>query len=464
MHCKASLTDDFVLENTSLSWRTSKYKVYKENLLFDMERARFPDTQQYAEIYANAVKASAPARAELKLYAPQKKVLRKAMTDNYKSPRNYDADLAKTLDKQNRALNKLCAPLNKVIHLFSRNIETFGLVPTGAAATAAATAAAAAPKRVTLTACPATSCSGFLNDEFACGLCLTTACKTCHEIIDGAHTCDPNTVATIKALKAETRNCPTCATIISKIDGCDQMWCTQCHATFSWRTGLLENGHTHNPHYYEWMRKNGGLDRNPGDLPAAAPGLACGFPDFYTVLRAFSSEDRTNVRELDFQRGLAIKTQAFDERTYAIYNIQEYHRLISHMENSYRRSLTPWTAFAFAAAAAAAAAADTVPVPDNHDLRVKFLVKEIDEKKMKLTLQQRDKAYRKNLTKNQIYQMTYEVSGDLFRSLMRDMNVNETVLALENLFTYSNSCLKKVVENYTCIVPMYDFAKNKLTV
>jgi hypothetical protein len=40
---------------------------------------------------------------------------------------------------------------------------------------------------------------------------------------------------------------------------------SQCHTTFDWNTGEIETGVIHNPHYYEYQRKNGTLQRNPGD-------------------------------------------------------------------------------------------------------------------------------------------------------------------------------------------------------
>lgn len=120
-------------------------------------------------------------------------------------------------------------------------------------------------------ACPAEDCRGFLSTQWKCGLCSQWTCNECHVVKgprnDSPHTCDPEHLETAKLLNKDTKPCPKCGTGIYKIEGCDQMWCTQCHTAFSWRTGRIET-HIHNPHYYEWQRRtnNGVIPRNVGDF------------------------------------------------------------------------------------------------------------------------------------------------------------------------------------------------------
>lgn len=119
--------------------------------------------------------------------------------------------------------------------------------------------------------CPDEDCRGYLSTQWKCGMCDKWTCPDCHVIKgnsrDAQHTCDPDVKATAQFLAKDTKPCPKCSTPIHKIEGCDQMWCTQCHTAFSWRRGTIET-RIHNPHYYEWQRQqNGGAaPRNFGDF------------------------------------------------------------------------------------------------------------------------------------------------------------------------------------------------------
>ena len=118
-------------------------------------------------------------------------------------------------------------------------------------------------------ACPDPECRGFLSTQWKCGLCQKWTCPDCHAIKgleqSVEHVCNPDEVASAQLLAKDTKHCPKCSTGIFKIDGCDQMWCTQCHVAFSWKSGLIETK-IHNPHFYEWQRSQGTLQREPGDV------------------------------------------------------------------------------------------------------------------------------------------------------------------------------------------------------
>ena len=104
--------------------------------------------------------------------------------------------------------------------------------------------------------CPDGNCRGYLSTQWKCGLCNKHTCSKCITIKnDENHECNNDDVETAKLLKDNTKPCPKCSTGIFKIDGCDQMWCTQCHTAFSWKSGQIQT-RVHNPHYYQWLREN----------------------------------------------------------------------------------------------------------------------------------------------------------------------------------------------------------------
>ena len=171
--------------------------------------------------------------------------------------------------------------------------------------------------------CPGVDCKGFLNNHWNCGICNIKVCKDCHEIItenqylllkqkekeeksnsvtkdDEIHVCNPDTVETVKLLKKDTKNCPGCKALIYKIDGCDQMFCVECKTSFSWKTGEIEKGRLHNPHYYEWLRKtskDGQIRREEGDTRTnnriLNPTEFCGGENPLLECRAFNDNSFT---------------------------------------------------------------------------------------------------------------------------------------------------------------------------
>lgn len=114
--------------------------------------------------------------------------------------------------------------------------------------------------------CPVADCRGYLSTRWKCPICEIWVCKNCHVTKksenDDEHKCKEDDVKTAEMIMNDTKPCPKCGTRIFKNGGCPQMWCTNCHTGFSWQTGKIVTGPVHNPHYFEWMAKNGTAERN----------------------------------------------------------------------------------------------------------------------------------------------------------------------------------------------------------
>lgn len=154
--------------------------------------------------------------------------------------------------------------------------------------------------------CPVDNCNGFLNTDWKCGICLTETCSSCLEVKLTDHICDEGVRSTVELLKKETKPCPNCCFSISKIEGCDQMFCTSCNTAFSWRTGKIEVGRIHNPHYYEYLRKispDGQIRREEGDGQCGVVILTWRNPIhiiFQKLIVEFTaSQDEIIIQEMD---------------------------------------------------------------------------------------------------------------------------------------------------------------------
>lgn len=171
-----------------------------------------------------------------------------------------------------------------------------------AAATADGSGAPEVERRRFIMACPNNECRGFLSSQYKCDLCTNFTCVDCHEMIGQSktdpHTCDPANVESATLIKKETKPCPGCNARISKISGCDQMWCTVCHIAFSYNTGRVDTGVVHNPHFYQFQQ----TQQTNGAAAAAQPPnnrrngpcgtTLCSYQEFRSITRQLETEDR----------------------------------------------------------------------------------------------------------------------------------------------------------------------------
>lgn len=235
MNCRRGWTREVIDSQLLTTWINGEYKKHRENILLDRERSRLPAAQLIIE--------------------------------REKKAQEYDPAL-EALEKEIKDLEQ---------QLVSKREEYLTILRIKGALLRGIDSTEENTRRVFVMPCPVTGCRGFLSQAYKCGICDTYVCPDCREIKgterDADHTCDQNVVATIRALKKETRPCPDCGANIFKIEGCNQMFCTNCNTPFDWLSGRkIVHGAIHNPHYFEYLRAaNGGvMPRNPGDIPCGA--------------------------------------------------------------------------------------------------------------------------------------------------------------------------------------------------
>lgn len=270
--------------------------------------------------------------------------------------------------------------------------------------------------------CPGVECRGFLSTAYKCGTCSKKTCSACTEVIadeEGApeHVCKPESVESTKAIKKETRPCPKCAAPIYKIDGCDQMWCTNggCNTAFSWDTGRVVAGRVHNPHYYEWVRRTGGgvAPREVGDIPCG------GIPAYHQFSQPFFSKYTMITSK--------VRNPLF-----------EIHRRAVEIEEALPRY------------------PQQVPALMNKDINVAYLMNKMTEEEWIVALEHADTKFQKKREIGQILHTLVTATADILRNIhvrMLEPGMymeipgwieNEILPTLESLRTYTNETFKKL--------------------
>ena len=254
-------------------------------------------------------------------------------------------------------------------------------------------------------------------------MCKTQVCPDCHEIKSDnpeekkEHNCDPNIVESVKQIEKDSKPCPKCSSTIYKIDGCNVMFCTICHTAFCWKTGKLETGRIHNPHYYQWLRDNNG-------------GVIQREEEKIETVRSCELLDYRSMRNILYN-----KFQHLFEYTEFINIVDRYskiHRLILHIQydtlvHVYR------------------------DVGDenkkNDDLRVKFLLNDIKEEEWKKLLYRRERKEICDKSFRDILSMFCTVGTELINETLNfdkvSLIVNQLIV-IDKLIKYINDSLEKV--------------------
>ena len=279
MNCRTGWSREFLDEHMTKAFRTGAWRDHRKKMIVNREKALLPNFQKYAA-----------AKKRLNELLP---LLAKARSDENtilvkKSKIDMNIYNTKRLmiqnsDKDEESINLLKIYLDEykdwTVYSITQSVKTerIQLKYNKYTEIYEGTAKKDVEKREFIMKCVKEGCRGFLSQSYKCELCNTYVCKDCMVIKkvrdDTEHVCKKDDIDTVALIRKETRPCPKCGIRISKIDGCDQMWCTAdgCGTAFSWITNKIISGVIHNPHYYDWLRRN-----NSGEAPRTVGDIPCG--------------------------------------------------------------------------------------------------------------------------------------------------------------------------------------------
>lgn len=369
-NCEKEWTRKFLVENFTKKFVSQDWKKNREKVLFDREKALLPATQGVVEERKN------------------KDRIKKEIED---------------VDDLIRDLRTRRANLETAYH-------RGGSVVVGQ------------ERRQFIRACPDEDCRGFLSSQWKCGTCSKWTCPDCHVVKgdrhDSEHTCNPADVETVKLLNQDTKPCPKCATGIYKIEGCDQMWCTQCHTAFSWRTGRIET-RIHNPHFYEWQRRNNGeAPRNVGDF-------VCGRELNYRTTGVLTNNLRMKLNNRS-------ESGRDPQNVRVIY--RQLDRLVQSVLHLQQVQMPTYT---------------VDQVENNLNLRVEYLMNELSEEDFKIRVQRANKQHEKKREIGEVIHLYVQTVTDIMYRLNEYAKNNEDIVNHESQTKANSDAEREVIINKT---------------
>ena len=229
MHCNVAFQMEHIHDLFAKSFWTNEFKKHREKMLFSLERSQCAATLPYVQMADDHDAAVADLRA-------------------------CRAEMAALVVRLQQKKAEERVLLRRVQATELTNDRRLPATPT----------------HESHIPCNTPQCRGFVTQHTPhCACCKHRTCHRCHQTMrDGEHSCAEEDVATVQELRRNAKQCPECRVYISKVDGCDQMFCVSCHTAFSWNTGERVHGPIHNPHYFEVRAR---LGDHIGRPPPANP-------------------------------------------------------------------------------------------------------------------------------------------------------------------------------------------------
>jgi hypothetical protein len=322
LHCRVNYNDATLLEICTKTYIQHVYFKHRQEVLINRERANLPGLQDVAiderRKRGNEEKIN-EIKKDITVLETQRDVI---MTEYNKLYTEYYSKLAAKQDYSaiRKQLDDILVQSDKLRTQINNKKDDINRIKWPAAyglpANGGTHAKPEEEKKKFIRRCTRDGCQGFLSTAWKCGICEYYSCSKCFitktKKHDDPHECKKEDIETAEMIKADCKPCPNCGEFIQKSSGCDQMWCISCQTPFSWTTGkVVTGGIIHNPHYYEWMKRNGGAaPRNPADVPCG------GYPNAWELRRMPKGmSNAISNKFFEFHR-ICQELQDISERTY----------------------------------------------------------------------------------------------------------------------------------------------------
>lgn len=392
MNCRKAWSRLFLVNQFTKVFVNKTYRSAREDILYDLEKAMFQQTMPYVEHWKKCKKNEKIVQENLNIIASlRQNIAAIGYIENIDQKRTYCDMMVEinriSLENEYMLFENGARKVNKEDH------------------------------RKFIKPCPQNGCKGFLSTQWKCELCEKHTCPTCHEPKETEHTCNPDHVKSVEMLSKDSKPCPKCGVLIFKIEGCDQMYCTSCHTAFSWRTGRVEIGRIHNPHYYDYQRRQGTIERETGDVQCG------GMPQLHTLL------DRLSC--------IGIYPM---ERSFVSY----FHRCILEFEQYTLPRYNIGT---------------VTPFDANREIRVQLIIGHINDNVFKGELYRRDKDKNRRSELGMVSTTFVQIMSDVFNRLLNIKTHGEYMTIrkeLKEAIKYINSLFYDISIAYECTCPFIE--------
>lgn len=386
MNCKTAWSRQYVDTWCTQKFRNVTLKKHRENVLFEREKAMFPQTQ----VQIQRMREISEIRTLINLTRYEIYEEFRRLDILYMPYDERDTFIFENYPETWELTQRLRRLYQQVDELTTEMYEEGG---DGGGSTA----------KTFTRKCPneTVECPGFLSEEYHCSLCDTFFCEKCNAKIEQGHVCDPADVETVKLIKRDSKPCPKCGIFIMKIEGCSQMWCTNCHCCWNFRTGAIQKGRIHNPHYVEFRRAGGTTGREHGDIP-------CGGVPCFAELR----ENNVDVRIIEFRIDLN--------------NVQRMNEWLQNDAHSTRRA------------------------------RILYMTRRTSLDSYKREIQRIDKRREKNAEVQLLYEMFINTTGDMLRQYLlvqTSAEKDRIVAEINGVVRYTNDQIRHLWKRYKCCTP-----------